>query len=104
MRAEGNGKEYRAGVRSGDLAEIPLDIAPRVGLHRRVRSGLVEAGDHAELVLLDDALVGLARHPPEPGQLAPVVVGAFLGIATDQPDDLHLAGLRFPGDEAIDDA
>src|SRR5258708_39954059 len=88
--------------RPGDLAQVPRDVAARVVLHRRVGAGLVIARVHPDLVLLDDALVGLARHMPQPDQLAEIVVDAFARIAADEPDDFHLAGRRGPGDEAVD--
>src|SRR5205823_333897 len=69
---------------SGQLAEIPTDIAPRIVFHRRVGSRLVVAGIDAALVVLDDALVGLAGDLPQPGQLLDIVIDALACIAAHQ--------------------
>src|ERR1700730_15397832 len=87
-----------------DLAQVPVHVGDRVVFHGRIRARPVVARVHAKLVVLDDALVGLAGGFPWPGQLLEVVVAAFPRVAAHQPDHLQLGGLDGLGDEAVDHA
>src|SRR5205814_8526567 len=87
-----------------DLAQVPLDEAALLALHDGERTRLVVAGVHTALVVLDDPLVGLAGHRPEPGELVEIVVDALARVAAHQPEHLHFRTLHGPRYESIDDA
>src|SRR5580700_5017055 len=76
-----------------DLAQVPVDVGSRVVFHGRVGARPVEARTYAELIVLDDALVGLAGDLPEPGEPFEVVIPALLRVAAHQPDHLHVGGV-----------
>src|SRR6185437_9661309 len=61
-------ENLRCRLSSAHLAEIPRYVILRVGLHRRIRTGLVIARIDADLIVFGDALVCEGSNAPQPGQ------------------------------------
>src|SRR5271166_1654649 len=90
-------------VFSSNFPEIPVDPANGVWLDGRVGTGFIEARIDALLIVFGDALVGLARHPPEPGELIDLIVDPLSRVALHEPDQLHRRRRRVDWDESIKD-
>ena len=79
---------------SAQLPENPSHEPAGMLLHLRVRSRLIPARIHPLLVELDDALVRIARHPPEPGQPLDFVVDPLHRFAAHEPNDFHIRAIH----------